>query len=143
MQRKTKQFIFTSLTLGLMAVIFWFSSAGHEVSSGQSEGIIASVQQLVGVALPETLVRKAAHFTLYFSLGAVLVATLFSYGVPRRRVVLLAVFIAGLYAISDELHQRFVPGRSGQVSDVLLDTAAACVGAVVIWRLHRTETLQK
>ena len=33
-----------------------------------------------------------------------------------------------LYAISDEVHQLFVPGRGGQVKDIVIDSAGAIVG---------------
>ena len=127
-----KQAMFTLLTLSLMALIFWFSSAGHDVSSGQSTGVLRIIQSATTLTPSETLVRKLAHFTLYFTLGALLVVTLYSYRQPHRRAALLAVGIAALYAASDELHQHFIAGRSGQLSDVLLDTIAASIGIGIL-----------
>jgi len=37
-----------------------------------------------------------------------------------------------LYACSDEFHQTFVPGRAGQFKDVLIDTAGALIGLIVV-----------
>ena len=51
-----------------------------------------------------------------------------------KKLVLLSVFLAFLYACSDEIHQLFVPGRSGQVSDVLLDTLGSFTG-IMIYKL--------
>ena len=48
------------------------------------------------------------------------------------KVILLAFLICGLYAISDEIHQLYVQGRSGQVSDVLIDSSGALVGILSI-----------
>lgn len=76
--------------------------------------------------------RKAAHVFLYFVLGILLTLLVRTYGVRWRNVVLWAVGIACAYAATDETHQLLVGGRSGQVSDVLLDTVAACAGATVI-----------
>ena len=49
--------------------------------------------------------------------------------------------IAALYAASDEIHQLFVPGRSGQLSDVILDSAGALAGVaaftVLCWLINR------
>lgn len=42
-----------------------------------------------------------------------------------------ALLICVLYAISDEVHQKFIPGRSGEVRDVIIDTAGASVGISV------------
>ena len=36
-----------------------------------------------------------------------------------------------IYAISDEIHQSFIPGRSPQVTDVLLDTMGVILG--ILW----------
>jgi VanZ family protein len=38
-----------------------------------------------------------------------------------------------LYAASDEFHQLFVPGRSGEVKDVLIDSAGAVTGALLFY----------
>mgnify|MGYP001948405098 CR=1 FL=1 len=52
-------------------------------------------------------------------------------------MILLSIFLAFLYACSDEVHQLFVAGRSGQVSDVLLDTIGASVGVGLYYLLFR------
>ncbi|MFR1872919.1 MAG: VanZ family protein [Coprococcus sp.] len=38
---------------------------------------------------------------------------------------------AALYAVTDEIHQLFVPGRSGQITDVILDSCGGLIGAVL------------
>ena len=45
----------------------------------------------------------------------------------------LALALVLFYAASDEFHQTFVPGRTGQVSDVLVDTAGGAIGLGVLW----------
>lgn len=127
-----KRTIFFVLVISWMILIFWFSSAGHEASSGQSMQAVHGITRVTGVVLPEVLVRKAAHVFLYFILGILLTLLVRTYRIRWRSVVLWAVGIACAYAATDETHQLLVGGRSGQVSDVLLDTVAACVGVVVI-----------
>ena len=67
------------------------------------------------------IVRKLAHFTIYFILG-VLVSYLLNVGKRKGKKI---VFVAGicclLFAISDETLQLFIYGRGAQVSDVLID----------------------
>jgi len=41
------------------------------------------------------------------------------------------------YSISDEIHQLFVPGRSGQVTDVILDSCSSFIGMMLIKRVSR------
>ena len=46
--------------------------------------------------------------------------------------------VAALYAVTDEFHQSFVPGRYPDVRDVLVDTAGALVAVLLLrWRLAR------
>ena len=145
-----KRIILFVLVISWMILIFWFSSAGHEVSSGQSERVVQGVRHMTNISVPEMIVRKAAHVFLYFVLGILLTLLVRTYHIRWRSVVLWAVGIACTYAATDETHQLLVGGRSGQVSDVLLDTAAACVGAIVIagghmviYKLHKNQKCDK
>ena len=67
-----KRTIFFVLVISWMILIFWFSSAGHEASSGQSMRAVHGITRATGVVLPEVLVRKAAHVFLYFVLRILL-----------------------------------------------------------------------
>lgn len=80
----------------------------------------------------EMLLRKSAHVMVYAILGALLARAVHGDG---WRGVALAALLGVLYAISDEWHQTFVPGRKGNVWDVLLDGAAALAGAYLWFRL--------
>ena len=66
-----------------------------------------------------------------------------------RDAVLWAILIAFSYAAFDEAHQLFISGRSAQVSDVVLDTVAACVGttlyvaAAQYTKRHKEKTHEK
>ena len=72
---------------------------------------------------------KVGHVIGYFCLG---VSVLFGVATYTRRSALSAQVICSLYAAADEFHQHFTPGRSASGSDVLLDSAAACGGIVVL-----------
>ena len=83
------------------------------------------------------ILRKNAHFFTYLILGVLMINALRSskvYGLPS---VALALGICVLYAISDEVHQLFVPGRGGQIRDVFIDSAGASVGIGVYWLIGR------
>lgn len=49
----------------------------------------------------------------------------------------LALALVFLYAASDELHQAFVPTRTAQISDVLVDTSGAAIGLLLLWGGHK------
>lgn len=80
-----------------------------------------------------TVVRKIAHFSIYAFLGFWLRFLVRQY--TQKYTVLLSAVFSALYAITDEIHQLFVPGRSGQLKDVLIDTSGAIVGAAIAFIL--------
>lgn len=117
-----------------MLVIFLMSSEVAVTSSARSDEIVRTIQS-IGVSTPTNiltfLVRKTAHICAYFILGILLFNLLKEYELAVKKMIFLSIAIAMLYACTDELHQMFVPGRSGEVRDVLIDTAGAAVGVVV------------
>ena len=80
-------------------------------------------------------IRKGAHMTEYAIFTVFTYIALLTDGVrlPKRRYS--ALLTAVLLASSDELHQWFVPGRSGCVKDVCIDTVGAVAALLVIWAL--------
>lgn len=77
----------------------------------------------------DLVLRKLAHAAEYAVLGALLVRATGSAG--------LAFGLGALYAVSDEVHQAFVPGRLGSPLDVALDAAGVLVG-IVVWQTVRS-----
>lgn len=126
-----------------MGVIFSFS-AKTAVESSQSSNAIVEVlmdEHLLGsvVKNPEKtretlsfLVRKAAHMTEFGVLSALALYWLTSFSLPYKKRCFLAALISACYAASDEFHQRFVPGRSGELRDVMIDTAGAVLGILFL-----------
>lgn len=93
------------------AVIFTFSSIPH---LGTSLGIW------------DTILRKGAHVTEYAILGALLLRAL-----GRSP----AAFLAGVaYAVTDEAHQHFVPGRHASPIDVAIDSVGVLIGVLLFER---------
>lgn len=89
---------------------------------------LSSVPDLgTGLGGWDLLLRKIAHAAEYAILGALLVRAL------GRPWVALALGIA--YAVSDEVHQSFVPGRLGSPVDVAIDSVGVAAGVLVWSRL--------
>ena len=136
--------VFAVLTIACMVTIFLFSGDNADASSHKSSKITkAAVENLVKdydemspekqqsvLDKAEHIVRKLAHFSIYTLLGF-----LASFTVGRRRLFsrksLGVIVFCFLYACSDEIHQLFVPGRSGMFTDVLIDTGGAVTGMLV------------
>ena len=80
-----------------------------------------------GLGAWDLVLRKLGHVAEFAVLGALLLRA------ARDERIALAAGIA--YAVSDELHQSFVPGRIGSPLDVLIDAVGVALG-VVLWRRH-------
>ncbi len=74
------------------------------------------------------IVRKYAHGGVYFVLGLLVVNAVRNHKIRDIRLFALSLMICVIYAISDEVHQLFVPGRGAQVTDVLIDSIGALIG---------------
>lgn len=133
----------------LLWMLVLFSASGDTMSARRSSRIIGPfVRWLFPGISDEALdtvvfvVRKAAHVTVYAVLAVLLWRALRKperqqWGPWNWRVAGLALGLAALYAITDEFHQAFVPSRSGQVTDVLLDSAGAAFGLFALWLFGR------
>ena len=69
-----------------------------------------------------------AHFSVYLILGILVISFISEFNIKRR--YLLAVILCVLYALTDELHQYFVPGRSCELLDILLDSTSSFLGVL-------------
>ena len=140
------------LALLWMCVIFVFSAQAKEESSAVSMGfsyrVVSSTGFLLHLNLDEEklreiasgiehTVRKAAHMTEYAILSICIYIWLGLWKSEWWKKCLAAFCIAALYAVSDEVHQYFVPGRAGRVSDVLIDSAGALLGLFIFLGVKR------
>lgn len=117
------------LVLIWMIIIFIMSSFNAEDSANQSNfivNIIANILNINNIELLNLIIRKLAHFTEYLILG-VLVINMFTKN-NAKKYYLLSILLCIIYAISDEIHQLFVPGRACQIKDILIDSIGSITG---------------
>jgi len=74
---------------------------------------------------------QEAHFTLYLVLGALLCRAISTLQTTSRIRMLLPMVAGALYAISDEVHQHFVPGRQADIMDLIVDCAGLAAGILL------------
>jgi len=87
-----------------------------------------------------TTIRKSAHFLEYAVLAILLCRALTEPGTrPSRRTLVRIIVYCAVYACLDELHQMFVPRRTGSLYDSMLDTVGASVGTLM-FRARRRST---
>ena len=119
-----RQAVFVVLSVMFAVVIFCFSARNGIESTEDSYAVGMEVGRIVHPDFEEwsgdeqlTFAEKVDH--------------------PVRKLA-----HATEYAMTDEFHQLFVPGRSGQVRDVLLDSCGAAVGVLLVlfvtWLIRRS-----
>lgn len=116
------------------AIIFMFSNQEAKESGNISSKIARMIEQKIirkSGGRTEKVIRKMAHFSIYASLGFLLMGLMSTYVISQRKRFLISLSIGVLYAISDEIHQIFVPGRASQITDVMLDSMGILFGILV------------
>mgnify|MGYP000019597788 FL=1 len=130
-----KKHCYAILCIIWMLVIFWFSAQVADDSQEMSDFFVHLLDAVFSLDIMRNeiirdmtsfLVRKAAHMSEYAILAILLGLTIREY--KKEPWLLLALTATAAYAATDEFHQLFVPGRSGQLKDVLIDTAGGALG---------------
>jgi VanZ family protein len=91
---------------------------------------------LPGFGYWDAVLKKGGHMAGYALLALALLHGLSGGKPASRRHAFLAVVLAASYAITDEFHQRFTPGRGPSIADVWIDTLGASIG-LLLWALLR------
>ena len=159
MSMKNKKKLFLTIVMLVLAglwcaLIYTLSDMNTKTSNGHSKEIISvfiedsietsnnwgltnlnpSIEKIDKASKILNLpLRKLMHASVYFVLSIVLIFYI-NYMFDIRKFFLSAFITIALcagFAASDEYHQTFVEGRTGQVADVLIDTAGACVGTIL------------
>ena len=156
---KKKNLIITFLLLFVllwMGTIFYLSSMNTNESNGRSKVIVSDIVEIVGKithreynlkekeALVEKFnkpIRKCAHASVYFVLSILVLNFLLALhsNLEKKYVLVffMTIFICFLFALTDEYHQTFVYGRTGQFSDVLIDTSGALIATSIFTILYK------
>lgn len=129
----TKNKISLLLVILWMIFIFVMSSFDASSSSNQSNFIVDIITSIINIKDTELLsfiIRKLAHFTEYFILGILVINLITKYD----KKIIIAILLCIIYATSDEIHQIFVPGRSCQITDIMIDSLGSIMG-VYLYKL--------
>lgn len=149
-----RKITYKSRRLWFLAAVFWMLLIFHfsdqkAVVSGKTSGrltgrIAEGINEVFHLdwekdtveAFAEQLehpVRKMAHMTEYAILAWILLGNCMQYPFFQKKCGLWAWLGASLYAATDEFHQLFIEGRSGELKDVLIDSMGACAGLLLAW----------
>lgn len=133
MRRFDKQKLHLLLTILIMLFIFLQSALPAYLSQQESSLIAQFIADLIKLDVNRVsfFVRKSAHFSEYLALGISLFYTMRD--ILKRTVYLIPWLIGTVYAITDEIHQYFVPGRSCEVRDMIIDACGVATGIAIMW----------
>ena len=126
--KKNKVFavLFWVLCLAVMYIIFAFSSATGAESEQVSQNLLSKIIEFIGNFITHNALRKLAHFSEFAALGFCFTGAIYyTFGKKEFYLPLIPCF---LYAVSDEVHQYFVPERACRVFDIFVDTCGAMTG---------------
>lgn len=130
-----------------MITVFLFSGQqGAESGNTSRSFTVIIIQVFTGNKLAlddpfieeiQLFIRKLAHFTVYAIGGFLIMNYAYTTDKTRKYQVLYSIGFGGLYAITDEIHQLFVPERSGNIVDVGIDTLGVITGVITYLVLRR------
>lgn len=145
MSKNNKSVVWLIITVVWMTVIFCFSAQLADVSADTSLRVGMTIgkmsvpdfsklpkeEQMDYAKKIEFPVRKMAHATEYAILGCLL--TNLCRSLSMKKAYMWSWLMGSAYAATDEFHQLFVPGRSGQITDVMLDSVGCLTGCLLIY----------
>ncbi|MCH4827376.1 MAG: VanZ family protein [Planococcus sp. (in: firmicutes)] len=141
-----------------MAIIFYLSHQPGSASSHLSSGIVAALLNFIDGVAPQldidiesfhTFIRKNAHFIAYFLLGLLSLNAWRSSGFRGVKQLMLSFGLSVLFAVTDEIHQLFIEGRSGEVRDVLIDSSGVGLSVLIymvfcnLWDYKKVNTIKR
>ena len=152
MKLNNKILISWILVILWMITIFYLSSMNSEVSNTKSKDTINTVvtttiettnkdisQDKVNsiVNILNKPLRKCMHSIVFFILVVLLINAFYNTNIRNYKAYVFSIIISFIYACTDEYHQLFVLGRTGQFTDVLIDTIGVLLGCLVFYGVYR------
>lgn len=141
-----------SLLIGWMGVIFTYSDQPGD-ESGRTSGHAAQTicktvnnvfhlnwtedELMANAERIDYPIRKLAHMTEYGILACFAFFAIIAWPIRGKKLYWLPLLWSFVYAITDEVHQLFVEGRSGKATDVLVDTAGAAIALLIVMLIYK------
>jgi VanZ family protein len=117
------------LVIAVAIIIFYLSHQTSTESSNTSDSLIGLIFTLIGQTFSTEFIRSLAHFCEFAGFGFLMINLLFS--LKDKLKPFLSVLFSFGYAVTDEIHQIFIPGRAFQLIDLTIDLGGIVLGVVV------------
>lgn len=120
----------------IMIIIFIFSHDSGSISTIKSNIFVDRFYNIfnfnINRRLLTKIIRKSAHISLYALLGFSVSNYLIDF---NKKIYINSILFILIYSISDEVHQLFIPNRSGSIIDILIDLIGGIIG-IILWRIY-------
>jgi VanZ family protein len=129
MSRRTQLITWVPVVI-VMALIFIASAQPKHAPAPDQGRVYFSGMIPIFAGGWDALIKKSAHMIAYGALAVLILRALLAHGLSSREATAVAVLLTVAYALTDELHQAFVMGRSSSVLDIGFDyvgAAASCL----------------
>ena len=140
-----KRVLFLILLAIAFYVIFNFSAQNGEISGSLSMKVTEFIVNLVSkiktmdisrkiyyIEKLHPIIRKIAHFSIYTVVGFSVMGFMCTFDIRNITKFITSICIGVTYAVSDEIHQSFTPGRSPRILDVCIDSAGVLTGIFIL-----------
>ena len=136
-KKQIGRIIMTILCVAAIGMIFFNSSLNADDSTGMSSPLVEGINRFldsvhIDITVTEKAVRKAAHFTEYAILGALLSVTAWLYVNKRKETLVTALPLGCGVAVCDEIIQLFPKGRSFEIKDILIDCSGILFSVLIV-----------
>lgn len=118
-----------------MIIIFIFSSQTGIESQSVSDGIVNKliITNSSNFELISFIIRKSAHFILYFILGILV----YNCTNKSKDNMINCIIICIIYSLTDEMHQMFISDRAGEFRDIIIDSIGSILGILLLNKIKR------
>lgn len=140
-----KRIIFLFLLLATFYIIFNFSSQNSIESEDLSNKITTFIVDIFSkfksmntsmklhyIAKLHPIIRKLAHFSMYTLVGFFIMGFMCTFNIKNKFKVFISIVIGVIYAVTDEIHQSFTPGRLPSATDVCIDSMGVLTGIFIM-----------
>ena len=140
-----KRVLFLIMLVIAFYVIFNFSAQNGEDSGTLSEKVTRFIVEIISkiktmdisrkvyyIQKLHPIVRKLAHFSIYTAVGFSIMGFMCTFDIRNIFKVIISLSVGIIYAISDEIHQYFIPGRGPSIIDVGIDSFGVLTGIFIL-----------
>ncbi len=133
-----KKFIKWLLLILWLSFIFYMSNQTGGTSGGLSDKIfyfftnfLPELENHKGLCL--FFIRKGAHVFEYFVLGILVFEVVKEYIIDLKKLIIISLLFSLFLACFDEIHQLFIDGRAGKITDVLIDSIGYIISILLLF----------